>query len=185
MLSKIKEEALKNRIPIVDDEALNFILNLIKKHNIKSILEIGTAVGYSAISFAYEDLTVDTIEHDYDRYLKALENIKLTNLEDKIKVFNTDALVFETDKKFDLIYIDAAKAKYLKFFKRFEANLNDGGIIVCDNINFHNLDKTKVKRRIRQLLEKLEAFKEFLVDNENYTTDFYNVGDGLSVSVKK
>ncbi|HHX78399.1 MAG TPA: SAM-dependent methyltransferase, partial [Acholeplasmataceae bacterium] len=106
MLVKIKENALKNNIPIIQDEALAFIIDKIKINNIKTILEIGTAVGYSAISFAVNDILIDTIERENDLYEKAIDNIAIMNLEDKINIIYADALKYETDKKYDLIFID-------------------------------------------------------------------------------
>jgi len=184
MLVKIKENALKNNIPIIQDEALAFIIDKIKINNIKTILEIGTAVGYSAISFAVNDILIDTIERENDLYEKAIDNIAIMNLEDKINIIYADALKYETDKKYDLIFIDGAKSQYLNFFNKYANNLTDKGIIICDNLNFHNLDIKKVKRRTRQLINKIDKFKDFLRNNNDFTTTFYDVGDGLSVSVK-
>lgn len=185
-MNKIKLQAKNENVPIITDEGLSFILDKIKELKIKKVLEIGTAIGYSAISFAMNGCSVLTLERNNLMYEKALLNIKDYILEDKIEVIFTDALLFELDKesKFDLIFIDAAKAQYEKFFNKYQENLNENGVIICDNLNFHNLDINKVSRSTRQLIGKIERFKEFLKNNPNYETTFYNLGDGMSVSKK-
>lgn len=185
MTSKIKDFALKNDVPIINDEGLAFIIDKIKQYNIKTILEIGTAIGYSAISFTMNGASVTSVERNDLMYELAVKHVNELALNDKITLIHDDALTTElVEGKFDLIFIDAAKAQYEKFFNKYEKHLNDGGIIICDNLNFHNLDITKVSRNTRQLLGKIERFKEFLKNNNDYSTTFYNDGDGMSVSIK-
>lgn len=181
----LKEYAIKNDVPIINDEGLEFLLELIKTHNVKTILEIGTAIGYSAINMAHLDTKIITVERDYFMCEQAINNIKESNLEENIKVIYADALEVEIKEKFDLIFIDAAKAQYQKFFEKFKINLNENGIIVCDNLNFHNLNINEVSRGTRQLLKKIERFKEFLENNDEFATTIYNVGDGISVSKRR
>ncbi len=181
----LKEYAIKNDVPIINDEGLEFLLDLIKTHNVKKVLEIGTAIGYSAINMAHLDTKIITVERDYFMYEQAINNIKEVNLEESIKVIYADALEVEINDKFDLIFIDAAKAQYQKFFEKFKVNLNENGIIVCDNLNFHNLNINEVSRGTRQLLKKIERFKEFLKNNDEFKTTIYNVGDGISVSKRR
>ncbi len=183
----IKAYAKENNVPIIEDEGLNFILNLIVKEKVKSILEIGSAIGYSAIHFASSDdeIKVDTVERNEKMYGKAIEYIKEASLQDRIQVHFMDAIDFNTDKKYDLIFIDAAKAQYRKFFEKFSKNLNEGGVIVCDNLRFHGLieKRHEVKSRdLRQLLRKINDFVEWLKENNEYQTEFYDIGDGISVS---
>ena len=118
---EIKEYAKENNVPIMLDGGMDFICNYIKENNIKSILEIGSAIGYSAIRFASinNDITVTTIERDVERYNEAVKNIKNESLENRITIYNDDALVFTTNDKFDLIFIDAAKGKNIDFFTKF------------------------------------------------------------------
>lgn len=185
MTSKIKDFALKNDVPIINDEGLAFIIDKIKQYNIKTILEIGTAIGYSAISFTMNGASVTSVERNDLMYELAVKHVNELALNDKITLIHDDALTTElVEGKFDLIFIDAAKAQYEKFFNKYEKHLNDGGIIICDNLNFHNLDITKVSRNTRQLLGKIERFKEFLKNNNDYSTTFYDDGDGMSVSIK-
>lgn len=184
-LNEIKTYAINNNVPIIMDEGLEFIINEIKKRNIKKVLEIGTAIGYSAISFAMEGCFVVSIERDLSMYNEAINNISRMELNNKIQVIHADALTYEiNDEKFDLIFIDAAKAQYEKFFNKYSKNLNNNGIIICDNLNFHNLDINKVSRSTKALIKKINNFKTFLINNQHYKTNFYNVGDGMSVSEK-
>jgi len=181
----LKEFAIKNDVPIINDEGLAFLLELITKYNVKHILEIGTAIGYSAINMANLDTKIITVERDYFMYNEALKNIKEADLEENIQVLYADALEVEINHTFDLIFIDAAKAQYQKFFEKFKFNLNPQGIIVCDNLNFHNLDINEVSRGTRQLLKKIQKFKDFLKENEEFETIIYDIGDGISVSKRR
>jgi predicted O-methyltransferase YrrM len=116
----LKKYAIENKVPIIEDEGLNFILNLMKKENVKSILEIGSAIGYSAINFASsdEEVTIDTVERNDTMYQKAVESINESKVKDQISIHFSDAMEFETDKRYDLIFIDAAKAQYRRFFEK-------------------------------------------------------------------
>lgn len=181
----LKEYAIANNVPIINDEGLEFLLDIIKTNNIKTVLEIGTAIGYSAINMANLGCKIITVERDYFMYEQAVKNIKEANLENNIQVILGDALEIDVNGIVDLIFIDAAKAQYQKFFEKFQNNLSPNGIIVCDNLNFHNLDPEKVSRRTRQLLKKINKFKEFLENNKNYDTVIHNVGDGISVSKRR
>lgn len=185
ILSKIKEKAVKDNVPIIMDEGLDFIAKKIKEYNVKSILEIGTAVAYSAISFAALGCFVVSIERNTLMYEEAVKNVKETNTKELVNLVFFDALLYETDKKFDLIFIDAAKAQYEKFFNKYKKNLNEKGIIICDNLNFHNLNINEVSRSTRQLIQKINKFKEFLSNNDEFATTFFNIGDGMSVSIRK
>lgn len=185
----LKEEALKNNIPIMQDEGINFIKDYIKNNNIKNVLEIGSAVGYSAINFASidKDIKVLTIEKDTKRYNEALKNIKSFNLENQIEIYNADALEFETNKKFDLIFIDAAKSQYIKFFEKYKLNLGTNGVIITDNLSFHGMVEDEsiiTNRNTKQLVRKIKKYINFLIENEEFETTFYEIGDKVSVSKK-
>lgn len=189
-LLELEEYAFKNSIPIMQKEGIEFLTEYIKKNNIKSILEIGSAIGYSAITFANinSNIKVTTIERDENRYTLALKNIKDFNLEDRINIFLGDALEININGNFDLIFIDAAKSQYIVFFEKFKTLLNDNGVIVSDNLSFHGLveDPSKTKNRnTRQLVGKINKYINFLKENNEYETVFYNIGDGISVSKRK
>ena len=138
-INALKEYATINNIPIMQDEGIDFLTTFIMKKQIKNILEVGTAIGYSAIMMAKtsNDIHVTTIERDETRYMEALKNIKKFNLEDRITLIFNDALNVNLEEDFDLIFIDAAKGKNKDFFEHFEKNLAINGYIITDNMYFH------------------------------------------------
>ena len=187
LIQTMKDYAEDNNVPIITDEGINYIRNYIKENNIKSILEIGAAIGYSSILMALtdEDITITTVERDEKRYLEAVKNIKKFHLEERITLLYKDAFDVELDEQFDLVFIDAAKAQNTRFFEKFSKNLSKNGTIITDNMNFHGLveDESKIEsRNLRALIRKVKAYHEFLENNEDYKTTFLNVGDGLAVS---
>ncbi len=191
LILEMEEYASLKNIPIIEKDSIAFIMKYIKKNNIKNILEIGSAIGYSTILMASvdRDVTVTTIERDEARYMECLKNVKKCGFEKKINVVFQDALdVNLTGVKYDMIFIDAAKGQYIKFFEKFKYFLNDGGVIITDNLKFHGyVGKSKEieSKNLRGLAQKIEDYIEFLKNNQEFETNFYDVGDGLSVSVKK
>ena len=191
IIKKMKDYAKVNNVPIITEGGLHYLLKYIKDNKINNILEVGTAIGYSAIMMCgvNDSIKVTTIERDEKRYLEAIKNIKKTNLEDRIHLIYNDALNVKLDEKYDLIFIDAAKAQNRKFFERFEKNLEDEGTIITDNMNFHGLVDKEVEviksRNLRQLVRKIKEYRAFLEKNDKYETDFLDIGDGMAVSIKK
>lgn len=184
-INDLKVHAKLHNIPIIHDEALLYIQDYIKTHNIKSILEIGTAYGYSAVSLANKTTHVDTIERDPNAILEA--NIWVKRLNANVTLHAADALTYKgIQKTYDLIFIDAAKSQYETFFNKYSKYLNDGGTIICDNIHFHHLTiETAKTRSTKSLLKKIAAFKKFLLENEAFETKILDIGDGLAVSKKR
>lgn len=183
----IKNKALENNVPIMQDEGINFICDYIKNNNIHKVLEIGSAVGYSAINFASVDDSVEvtTIERDINRYNEAVKNINDVGLNERITIINGDALETNIDGKYDLIFIDAAKSQYIKFFNKYKENLNSDGVIISDNLSFHGIvDDISLthNRNTRQLVGKIKKYIDFLENNDEFDTTFYKLGDGVSVS---
>ena len=190
ILEEMEEYAKINNIPIMEKEGIEFITEYIKNNDIKKILEIGSAIGYSAIKMAIldEDIKIITIERDQKRFEEAVKNIKKVNLENQIEIHNCDAFDFETNEKFDLIFIDAAKSQYIKFFQKFEINLQANGTIISDNLNFHGLThklETIKSRNVRGIVRKLNNYIEFLKENPKYETKFLDIGDGIGISKKR
>ena len=190
MIEQIEEYAKINNIPIMQKDGIEFLCNYIKENNVKNILEIGTAIGYSAIKMCLVDsnIHVTTVERDIERYNIAIKNINEFNLNERINVILSDALEVELNDKYDLIFIDAAKSQYIKFFEKFENNLNIGGTIVSDNLSFHGLveDPTKTNNRnTKQLVGKIRRYIDYLNNNEKYNTTFYKLGDGVAISIKR
>lgn len=191
-LLEMERYAGENNVPIIEKASIAFIMKFIKENNIKNILEIGSAIGYSTIlmASAKDDVYVTTIERDETRYMECLKNVKACNLDQKINVVYQDALDvnLSNDLHFDLIFIDAAKGQYTKFFEKFKYFLNDGGYIISDNINFHGyVGKSEEieSKNLKSLVEKLESYVDFLENNGEFDTTFYDIGDGLSISKRK
>lgn len=185
----LRDYAILNNVPIIGDEGLAFLENIIKLYKPQNILEIGSAIGYSAERMAKLGSNVYTIERDEVMYNRCIETIKTFNLEDKIHLFYKDALeAFDCvkDIKFDMLFIDAAKGQYKNFFEIYTPLLKKGGIVVCDNMSFHNLESEEVhSRSLRALLRKIDNFHNFLLENNNFDTTIFNIGDGMSISFKK
>lgn len=188
-IEELEEYAKINNVPIMQKDGIEFLTQYIKENNIKNILEIGSAIGYSAIKMALvsDDIKVTTIERDEDRYNIAKENIQKFNLQDRIKIILEDALDIDINNNYDLIFIDAAKSQYIKFFEKFDKNLNSGGVVVTDNLSFHGLvedDSKTNNRNTKQLVRKIRNYIEYLKNNKYYTTTFYKFGDGVAISIK-
>lgn len=189
-ISEIKLYARKNDVPIMQDQSQQFICEYIKNHNYKKILEIGTAIGYSTIQFAKTspDVKVTSIELDIDRFIKARQNVEDCNLQDRITLINENALDTQLDDKFDLIFIDGPKAQYIKFFEKYKNNLNPNGVIISDNLFFHGMveDLTLTHNYSTiKLVKKIRKYIDFLKNNQEFTTEFFELGDGISVSSPK
>ena len=188
-LRVIEDYAHDNNIPIMLSDGIDFLVNYIKDNSVKSVFEIGSASGYSASRMALvgTDVHVTTIERDVDRYNMAVNNINDMGLSNQIDIINCDAFDFSTDDKFDLIFIDAAKSQYIKFFEKFKVNLSFGGTIISDNLSFHGLvenpDLTN-NRNTKQLVRKISKYIDFLKNNEEFTTTFIPIGDGIGISKK-
>ncbi len=190
IINEIRNYAKENKVPIIMDDGLNFLVEYINKNKVEKVLEIGSAIGYSAIMMALSNpsLTVTTIERDEKRYLEALKNIKKLNLEDRITLIFNDAFEVNLTESYDLIFIDAAKAQNIKFFEKFEKNLKNSGTIITDNLRFHGLvDKEEDEiesKNLRALVRKIKEYITFLKGNTKYKTEFFELGDGISVSKK-
>ena len=191
MLKELKEYAKEENIPIMQDEGIEFLTTFIMKKQIKKILEVGTAIGYSAIMMALcdKDIHITTIERDETRYLEALKNIKKFKLEDRITLIFNDALSVNLEEEFDLIFIDAAKGKNKDFFNNFEHNLSIDGFIITDNMNFHGyvaMDESEIEsKNIRGIVSKIKDYIYFLENHMFYKTTIYNIGDGVAVTERR
>ena len=189
---EMEKYAIDNNIPIIEKKSIAFIMRYIKNHNVLNILEIGSAIGYSSILMASssKDVMVTTIERDEARYMECLKNVKKCGMEKKINVVYQDALELNLSEelRYDLIFIDAAKGQYTKFFEKYKNYLNPGGVIITDNIHFHGYvgesDKLD-KGNLKSLVEKIESYVDFLKNNEEFDTVFKYIGDGLSISTWK
>lgn len=188
---EIEKYAKENNVPIIEKESIAYIMQYIKDNNVKSILEIGSAIGYSSILMASVDpnITVTTIERDETRYMECLKNIKKCELDKRINVVYQDALeVNLTGVSYDLIFIDAAKGQYTKFFEKFKYFLSKKGTIITDNLKFHGYvgkSSTIESKNLRQLVSKIESYIDFLKNNDEFTTEILDIGDGIGISKRK
>ena len=191
LLRELKKNAKEDGIPIMSDKGIDYLTTFILKNKINTVLEIGTAVGFSAISMALVNpkLKVVTIERDEERYMEAVKNVKKFDLEDRITCIFNDALNVKLDDKFDLIFIDAAKGQNINFFERFSTNLEDKGFIITDNMKFHgyvDMSEEEIKNRnLRGLVRKIKEYKTYLEENDKYETEFSDIGDGLAISTPR
>ena len=186
-IEELEKYALENNVPIIQKDGLNFLIKYIKENNTKNILEVGTAIGYSAINMALvnQNIKITSIERNKEMYNLACINIRNFNLEDRITLIFGDALETEIEGTYDLIFIDAAKAQYIKFFEKYKINLAKNGAIITDNLNFHGLTKqpeTIHSKNLRALVKKINNYKDFLKENKEFNTKFYEIGDGIAVS---
>jgi predicted O-methyltransferase YrrM len=189
-ITQIEEYAKEHAVPIIKEEGSEFICKYIRDHNVKKILEIGTAIAYSSIKFAKqaEDIFVTTVEYDIDRYHQAVKNILDNNLMDRITVYLADAATLEFNEKFDLIFIDGPKAQNLKYFEKFKHNLADGGVIVTDNLSFHGMVEDLSLTHnysTKKLVKKIRKYIKFLEENQEFETEFFDIGDRISFSKKR
>ena len=191
MINEVKEKALKEDVPIIKDGGLIFLLDLIKEKNFKNILELGTAVGYSAMNMARldKDIHIDTIEKNEDMYKQAIINIHNEGLDKQIDVHFMPIEEFKTDKKYDFIFVDAAKAEYGKYLEMFIDNLAEDGYVLFDNMVFHNMiyhvDEIKSKNT-RSLVKKIIKFRESMSNDSRFDIMFYDdIGDGLLLITRR
>lgn len=189
-LKELEKYAKINNIPIMLPDGIEFLTNYIKEHNIKNILEIGSAIGYSAIKMALvsSDIHVTTIERDEVRYKEAIKNIDNFKLNNQIDIIYGDALETNITGNYDLVFIDAAKSQYIRFFEKYKKNLSNNGVIISDNLDFHGLTHEGVEiksRNLRQLVKKINKYRTFLEDNEEFITEFISIGDGIGISRRR
>lgn len=190
-LKLIKEKALQDHIPIIMDDTLEYIYQLYSKQKISSILEIGTAVGYSAICFTEflnNDGKIDTIERDEKRVEEAKENIKKAEVENRINILQGDAVEIlpRINNQYDMIFIDAAKGKYPFFLEHALRLLKEDGIILADNILYKgyvmsDYNKHKQRTAVRNLREYIKE----VCENPKLKTQILEIGDGLAITEKR
>lgn len=189
-MKELEEYAKINNIPIMQKDGILYLINYIKENNIKNILEIGSAIGYSSIMMASinSDIRITTIERDKDRYDLAVFNIKKYNLDKQINIIYGDAVDTDITGMYDLIFIDAAKGKNIFFFEKYKNNLVKGGTIITDNLSFHGLvedsDLVKTKKQ-RGIVNKIKDFISFLDNNEEFATEYIPVGDKIAISKRR
>ena len=189
LIDEIRDYGIKNEVPIMSTESIDEITKIIKENNVKSILEIGTAIAYSTICFASTEGVnkVTSIERDKVRHNIAMSNVKKSELSN-IELILDDALNTNITDKYDMVIIDAAKSQNMKFFNKYKENLNDKGIIIIDNLDFHGYvgRSSEIKsRNLRQMVRKIEKFIDFLNNLTDWDVKYIEVGDRLGICKKK
>lgn len=192
LLGNIRSHAKSNLVPVIEEETARLLEILTKTKRPQRILEIGTAVGFTAMLMA-EGLSpggvIDTIEIDADSAYSASQNIKSAGLDEKINIINGDALdvLGNLNHKYDFIFIDAAKGQYGKYFKICSNMVNTGGIIFADNVLYRGMTAggAKINRRQQLLVRRLREYIDMAVNDERFITDVLPIGDGVCISYRK
>ncbi|WP_139364849.1 O-methyltransferase [Sutcliffiella halmapala] len=195
MVTKLEKLAEKDQVPIMDLVGMEALLQLLRLSRPKKILEIGAAIGYSSIRMAQtlSDTQIVTIERDETRYQQAKEHIVEAECIHQIQLIFGDALeVFDQVKEqgpYDLIFVDAAKGQYERFFTMYEPLLAIDGVIITDNVLFKGLvaeEHEQVEpKRIRNLVKKIDNYNRWLMSHPSYVTSILPVGDGIAISKRR
>lgn len=190
LLEDMRREALAEGIPVMEDDGLEFLKQFISEKGIVRMLEVGTAIGYSAISFCLDnpELRIDTLEIDELRCQRALENIRKAGMEDRIHVHLTDARRYQCEDSYQLILLDGPKAHNGELLRRFQNNLEEGGFFVIDDVYFHGFIKNREAirtRRLRTLVRKFDEFQKELRSDPEYECTDINIGDGLLIAERR
>jgi predicted O-methyltransferase YrrM len=193
LLQEMEQYAEEHNVPIMDLVGMEALLQFLRLKQPKKILEIGTAIGYSAIRMAsaLPKTEIVTIERDEKRYQDALAFIKKAELEDRITVIFGDALEvledIESKHTFDAIFIDAAKGQYQKFFTLSQNSLSEDGMIISDNVLFRGLVATpeQSEKRLKNMVKKLNAYNEWIMEHSHFNTMILPIGDGIALSLRK
>lgn len=190
---EIEAYAGQNNVPIMEADSLEAMLMIMDIQQPKRVLELGTAIGYSALRIAdrLPNASIVTVERDQKRYEQAIQNIKAYGAEKQIHVFLADALesaeLILQQGTFDAIFIDAAKAQYEKFFTIYTANLSENGVVYTDNVLFKGLAlelEPDVQKK-RRIAKKMRAFNQFLTAHPDFSTSIIPLGDGLAITKRK
>ena len=191
-VEKMENQAKDEHIPIMDPVGMQFVMQLIRLNKPKRILEIGTAIGYSALRMleANPESIILTIEKDKKRYEEAVSHMKTYDLNNKVQVIYGDALEIMEDmvekERFDCVFIDAAKGQYKNYFNLADSLLTKNGFIIADNVLFRGYvaDDTYDHPRYRKLVSRLREFNNWITNHPRYTTSILPIGDGVAVSYK-
>ena len=186
LIEEMEEYARNNYVPIARRDNIVYLQNLIKENKLYNILELGSAIGYSAICMASvsDEVKITTIERDESLYKEALNNIRKAHMEDRITIIFDDIFNVDIKGNYDLIFIDAAKAQYIKFFEKVSPFLNENGVIISDNIELLDLQRLTSSKKSKKLVEKMNLYKQYLLNLEDYESEFLSIGDGFAITKK-
>jgi predicted O-methyltransferase YrrM len=191
---KMEQYAKQHDVPIMELSGMETLLTYVRLKKPARILEVGTAIGYSAIrmALASEASEIVSIERDEERYNIAKENVNVLDLSNRITLLLGDANELQSQVEhyapYDFIFIDAAKGQYQNFFDHYSTMLSKDGIIITDNVLFRGYvagEKGLESRRLRSLVKKIRSFNEYIMQHPDYYSSILPVGDGMMVSVRK
>lgn len=193
LFRRMEMDATENNVPIMEKTGIEAMLQILRIQDPKSILEVGTAIGYSALRMAdaLPNCQIVTIERDVERYTAAEKYIQIADKSTQIHLIKGDALevvdLVENFTPFDAIFIDAAKGQYKRFFEIYSKYLSDHGLIITDNVLFKGLvcEPEIDNRRIRSLVRKIDEYNHWLMGHPDYQTVILPVGDGVAISKKR
>lgn len=193
LLTEIERYAEEHKVPIMELAGIETMLQLLRLQQTKKVLEVGTAIGYSALrmAFALPSVEIVTIERDQERIMVAKEFIERSQLGAQIALIEGDALLVEPlvseHAPYDAIFIDAAKGQYQRFFEMYAKYLSEDGMIITDNVLFKGLvAETEIEsKRIRNLVKKIDGFNQWLMNHPDYISVILPVGDGVAISKRR
>lgn len=194
LLNEMEQYAKEHHVPIMERHGIQTFIGLLSLQKPKNILELGSAIGYSAIRMAeaFPNAMITTIERDPERFQQAERYIERAGLVQQIQIIEADALEWDPaaleKHPYDALFIDAAKGQYQRFFEKYEAFVGPGGVIYCDNMFMHGMvlkDIKEIPRRKRTMIRNLTAFTTWIMSHPNFETYLLPVGDGLLIAIKK
>ena len=193
LIQQLERYAEEYNVPIIEKDSIELLKQLIRIHQPKRILEIGTAIGYSAIQMASAcgNSFITTIEMDENRYEEAVKHIKEALLDHRIEVILQKGETYienlSKSSTFDFVFIDAAKAQYQSYVELIDPHLEQHGLIVIDNVYFKGyvMEENNASKRLQKLGQKINHFNKWLIENDAYDTTFVASGDGLAIAIKK
>lgn len=190
---QMEQYAKEHQVPIMELLGMETLLQLLRLQKPERILEIGSAIGYSAIrmALALPNTTIVTLERDEQRYEEAVKNIEKFGLSSRIDILFGDALEIvkelENKPRFDVLFIDAAKGQYRRFFEAYTPLLNDNGVVISDNVLFRGYVASDAleNKRLKNLAKKIDQYNQWLMNHPDYITTILPIGDGIAISIKK
>ena len=186
---ELRKFAERENVPIMKLESKEFLKSLLAIKRPKSILEIGTAIGYSSLVFdKYSDANITTIELSEDMAIIAQENFNKYNVDINLINDNAEKALTKLNQGFDFVFIDANKSNYKFYFDYVDQNLlNSGGVIVADNILFRGevCNDDLVEKRKITIVKRLRNFLAYITTRGDYQTSIVPIGDGISISIKE
>jgi len=192
ILESIEKQAIEDGVPIIRKEMESFLRVMLGITRPKKILELGTAIGYSAIlmSECIPEGEIITIENYEPRIIQAKENLKKAEKEEQIKLLEGDALEImkSMNEEFDFIFMDAAKAQYINFLPEVMRLLKKGGVLIADNVlQEGDLVESKfaTRRRDRTIHTRMRDYLYTLTHMEEFETSIIPIGDGITLSIRR